>query len=67
LEADGDTRITDLHVWRVGRAQFACIVAVVAAHPKTPHDYKALLRAHEELVHVTLEVAHCPDHVQWSA
>jgi len=23
LEADGDTRITDLHVWRVGRSQFS--------------------------------------------
>jgi cation diffusion facilitator family transporter len=67
LECDEDTRIVDLHVWRVGRAQFACLVSIVAGNPKTPDEYKALLRVHEEIVHVTVEVLHCPHHAQLSA
>ena len=67
LETDGDTRISDLHVWRVGRNQFACIVSVVAGHPKTPEEYKDLLSVHDEIVHVTVVVSHCSHHAQLSA
>jgi cation diffusion facilitator family transporter len=59
LEADGQTRVTDLHVWRVGRAQYACAVSLVACSPRSAEEYKALLRVHEEIVHVTIEVAAC--------
>lgn len=62
IETDGDTRITELHVWRVGRQQFACIVCVVAERPLGPQEYKARLAVHEEIVHVTVEVVRCPDH-----
>ncbi len=57
LEADGATHITDLHVWRVGRVQYACVVSLVSDAPRSAEEYKALLRVHEELVHVTVEVA----------
>lgn len=56
IESDGDTRITDLHVWRVGRSKFACIIMVTAEQPKTPHEYRARLSQHEEIVHTTIEV-----------
>lgn len=59
LEADGDTIIVDLHVWRIGPRKFACVVSVVAAEPATPEDYKAVLAVHEELAHVTVEVHRC--------
>ena len=63
LEADGDSRMSDLHIWRVGPNQLACLVSVVAGHPKTPEDYKALLAAdHEDLAHVTVEVRRCLQH-----
>jgi len=48
--------ISDLHVWRVGRGQYACIVAVVTASDAQPGDFKRLLAVHEELVHITVEV-----------
>ena len=64
IEAEDDTRISDLHLWRVGREQFACIVAVVAEEPRPPEHYKNLLEVHEELVHITDEVFRCPDHGQ---
>jgi len=67
LEADGDSRISDLHIWRVGRDRFACIVSLVAGHPKASEEYKALLRVHKEIVHVTVEVSRCPYHAQLPA
>jgi Co/Zn/Cd efflux system component len=60
LEVDGETRISDLHVWRVGRGQFACAASIVTHEPKEPAFYKSLLSVHEEIAHVTLEVNRCP-------
>jgi len=62
IESDADARLSDLHVWRVGQNRYACIVALVAAHPRSPAEYKARLAQHEELVHVTVEVSRCEDH-----
>ena len=59
IENDGDTVITDLHIWQVGVGKFAAIISVVAHHPKTPEEYRAALKVHEELVHVTVEVQMC--------
>ncbi len=59
IESDGDSVISDLHIWQVGAGKFAAIVCVVAHHPKTPEEYRAALKIHEELVHVTVEVQLC--------
>jgi cation diffusion facilitator family transporter len=56
---DGDAKITDLHVWQVGVNKFAAIISVVAHHPKTPAEYRQVLKIHEELVHVSVEVQLC--------
>jgi cation diffusion facilitator family transporter len=62
IENDGDSIITDLHIWQVGVGKFAAIVSVVAHHPKTTDEYRQTLKIHEELVHVTVEVQICRDH-----
>jgi cation diffusion facilitator family transporter len=59
LEGDSDTRIADLHIWQVAANKFAAIISVVTHEPKSPQAYKELLREHEELVHVTVEVNLC--------
>lgn len=59
LEQQADTEIVDLHIWRVGRAQYAGIISVVTHSALTPDDYKAVLKAFTELVHVTVEVNRC--------
>jgi len=59
VESDGDSLVTDLHVWQVGIGKFAAIVSVVAHEPKNSDHYRGLLREHEELVHVTIETQHC--------
>jgi cation diffusion facilitator family transporter len=62
VESDGDSLVTDLHIWRVGAGKFAAIVSIVAHHPKPIEIYRALFREHEELVHVTVEVQTCHEH-----
>jgi cation diffusion facilitator family transporter len=59
VEADGDSIVTDLHVWQVGAGKFAGIVSVVAHEAKTSEDYRDLLREHGELVHLTIETQVC--------
>jgi cation diffusion facilitator family transporter len=62
IEGDGDSKISDLHIWQVGAGKFAAIISVVAHHPKTPEAYRQALKIHEELVHVTVEVHACQEH-----
>ena len=59
LESDGDTLVSDLHLLRVGLNEFAVVAAVVTDEGRTPEDYKARIRQHEELAHVTIEVNPC--------
>ncbi len=59
LEADGDAKVADLHLWRVGREQFAAIVCIVADAPLAPAAYRERLSPHHELVHVSVEVNRC--------
>lgn len=56
LERDGDTHVSDLHVWRVGRQSFACAVSVVSSGERTADDYRQRLAEHEEVAHSTVEV-----------
>jgi len=48
--------IEDLHVWRVGRGKFACVLSVEAAGAVSPDEIRLLLAQHEELTHITVEV-----------
>ena len=48
--------IHDLHVWRVGKGSYACILSVATSAPVTPEYFRTLLQAHAEIVHVTVEV-----------
>jgi len=62
VESDGDSLVTDLHVWQVGTGKFAAIVSIVAHQPKSSDEYRKLLRGHGELVHLTIETQHCREH-----
>ena len=53
-------RITDLHVWRVGRAKYACVVSLTTSSQKDGDYFRRELAMHEELAHVTVEVDHVP-------
>jgi cation diffusion facilitator family transporter len=62
IESDGDSIVTDLHIWQVSSGKFAAIVSIVAHEPKRCDEYRALLAEHDELVHVTIETQRCGDH-----
>ncbi len=54
-----DIRITDLHVWRVGKQAYSCAIAVVTSDATlTPDAVRARLAVHEEIVHSTIEIHH---------
>jgi cation diffusion facilitator family transporter len=58
--ADSDTRIADLHVWRVGRAKYACALCLVTHDSQLrPHDVRRWLGVHDEIAHATIEIHVC--------
>jgi cation diffusion facilitator family transporter len=50
------TALRDLHVWRVGKGKYACILSLETDAELTAHSIRDQLAVHEELVHVTVEV-----------
>ena len=60
--AASDTLVTDLHVWRVGRATYACALTLVTHDDRlTPETVREWLAVHEEIVHSTIEIHRCPE------
>jgi cation diffusion facilitator family transporter len=60
VEASGEARVVDLHVWRVGPRHLAAIVSLVTASPREPAHYRELLARFEDLAHLTIEVHTAP-------
>lgn len=60
IEAVGEDRVTDLHLWRVGPRHLAAIVAVAGPAPRSAAHYKRLLARHADLAHITVEVHRDP-------
>ena len=51
-------RITDLHVWRVGRSKYACVLSIETSANLDGDYFRREICANEELAHVTVEVEH---------
>ena len=57
VEADGQTRVTDLHVWRVGKKVYSCALTAVTQDAQlTPKTLRERLAVHEEIIHSTIEL-----------
>lgn len=70
IESDGDSRVADLHVWRVGSTDTAAIVSVVTGEARTAHEYSTRLEGIDNLQHLTVEVHLCQDkdcHAQYNS
>jgi cation diffusion facilitator family transporter len=59
IEADGDSKICDLHLWKVAQNKYACILSLVTAKKRTAEEYKARLGTVHELAHLTIEINEC--------
>jgi cation diffusion facilitator family transporter len=61
IENDGECRVTDLHVWRVGPWHLAVIVSIVATDPCEPSHYRDRLVSIPDLAHISVEVHRCAE------
>ena len=59
IESDGDSKISDLHIWKIAQNKFACIVSLVTAKNHSIEEYKARLNKLHELAHITIEIYDC--------
>jgi cation diffusion facilitator family transporter len=59
IEADGDAKVADLHVWQVGARAWCAALAVVADAPLPAAHYRERLAEVALLGHVTVEVHRC--------
>lgn len=59
-ECDPTAIITDLHVWRVGKGKFSCVLSLVSHSRMSADDFRKQLAVHEELVHVIVETTSIP-------
>lgn len=59
IEADGDAKLADLHVWQIGPQAWSAALSVVADRPLPAADYHARLAPLHALRHVTVEVHRC--------
>ncbi len=48
--------LSDLHVWRVGKGKYACILSLATDNEVSPEYFKQQLSIHEELVHISIEI-----------
>jgi Co/Zn/Cd efflux system component len=51
-----EAHISDIHVWRVGKGKYACILSLVTKVDVEPDYFKRALSVHEELIHISIEV-----------
>lgn len=57
LQADGDTRVTDLHIWSVGPGAWTLVASVVTHSDRNADDYRKLLA--DDIHHPIIEVVRC--------
>lgn len=50
------TEVSDLHVWRIAKGSYACILALATSESLSADEVRRHLAVHDELVHVTVEV-----------
>jgi len=56
----GDTRLVDLHVWRVGKRTYSCALTLVTHDcGLTAGRVREQLARHEEVAHATIEIHQC--------
>ena len=56
-ELDNQITITDLHVWKVGRSKFSCILSINTVNDSlTAEVVRKALSIHEEIVHISVEI-----------
>lgn len=62
IEADNDSRVSDLHIWRIDSESMAAIVSVVTGSNRKAEEYHQCLKENiSKLTHLSVEVHQCKD------
>jgi cation diffusion facilitator family transporter len=56
LEAMGQTRVQDLHLWHVGPTQLVCVASVISSGSVSLDQYKRAVLAAVPVDHLTIEI-----------
>ena len=56
LEANGDSRVADMHVWRIAPRLFALEAVIETAEALSPDDYRKRLPADADIAHSNFEI-----------
>ena len=59
MESDGDTRVCDLHLWKVEQNRYSCIISLVSGKDTIVDEFKERLKDIRELSHLTVETNQC--------
>jgi cation diffusion facilitator family transporter len=54
LENDGQSKVTDLHIWSIGSSQYAASISMISDRPSD--HFRMKLRSIDKIVHVTLDI-----------
>jgi cation diffusion facilitator family transporter len=60
IEADGDSRVADLHLWSIGPRAYAAEMVIVARAPATADEYRKRLPPRLGIAHAAIEVHAAP-------
>ncbi len=58
LEKVGETRVADLHLWRLGHGRLVCVVSVESPQPNSLDEYQQAVMAAAPISHLTIEIRH---------
>jgi len=59
IEAEKNTRVCDIHIWKISANHYAMILSVVTEQPQPVMHYKQLLKEFDRIHHLTIEVNQC--------
>ncbi|MFN3505338.1 MAG: CDF family Co(II)/Ni(II) efflux transporter DmeF [Caldimicrobium sp.] len=60
LEKDGNTKVNDLHLFRIYPEKYACIMGLTTTEDKEVEYYETILSNFKEIAHATIELKKCP-------
>ncbi|MFN4319882.1 MAG: CDF family Co(II)/Ni(II) efflux transporter DmeF [Aquificaceae bacterium] len=60
IEEDGKSRVYDIHLLRVGRNRYACILGIETEEDLSIEYYERTISNFENIAHATLELRLCP-------
>lgn len=56
IESDGESKVIDLHLWKIASEKYACIICVENNGKHELEEYKSRLKVYNELAHINIEI-----------